>query len=75
MMKNKKEFIEKMGLIIIITSIVGGATMDFETVLLHVIGVISMAFTFIIGIWFYIFTDSVLVMQSKSMKRKNPEKR
>ena len=69
-MKNRKEFIEKMGLVIIIVSIVGSATMDFETLLLHVIGIGSMTFTFIVGICFYIFPNTILELQDKSIKKK-----
>ena len=75
MMKDRKEFIEKMGLVIIIVSIVGGATIDAKTTIIQIIGIGSMAFTFLVGISFYIFPDKVLELQYRSMKHKKVVKR
>ncbi len=68
--RRDKEFIEKMGLVIIIVAIAGMGNADISTSILYVIHVFLTAVVFSIGLFMYVFTDKLLKLQYKSMEHK-----
>jgi len=73
--KRQKEFIERLGLVVVIVSVVGMMNIDAETLIIRFISSVCMIVTFGMGLFMFLIPDKLLELQYKSMKHKKVEQR